>query len=204
MGVGEVRMYLSSWIGVVVTMTAINIILEGSVAAASTTHVVGGATNWTIPSATTFYSDWSSSQTFAVGDTLVFNFPTGIHNVIPVPKSGYDGCSSKQQLGTTMANGPATVTISSPGIHYYICGIGSHCSFGQKLAITVASSSTSSPTATPSPSPTAGSGGAPNSPAGPTSPGAAAAGPSTSASSLLRCRFSFTVVAFIFAVIVLI
>lgn len=154
-----------------VAVVAASLLLEGSVVTAATRHVVGGSgTGWTIPPNASFYDKWSSSQTFVVGDTLVFNFPTGIHNVVQLPKSSYDACSTKDQIGSTLSTGPATVTITSSGDHYYICGVSGHCSAGQKLAITVASSSS----AGPAPAPTT---------SGPTPSGApapASAGPSGS------------------------
>ncbi|KAH7686674.1 Cupredoxins domain-containing protein [Dioscorea alata] len=143
-------------------------------AAASTKHVVGNSTGWTIPPNATFYSDWAASQKIFVGDSLVFNFQTGTHNVIEVAKSDYDACTSKNKIGSAINTGPATVTISSAGQHFYICGVTGHCNAGQKLAITVTGSSTtaqapaqapggpapagSTPTTTPPPSPESASG----------------------------------------------
>ncbi|GER48432.1 early nodulin-like protein 1 [Striga asiatica] len=54
-------------------------------------------------------------------------------------------------------NGPANVTLDSAGDRYYICSFGSHCQQGQRLSITVISSSANPPaTATrpTTPSPT--------------------------------------------------
>ncbi|XP_020106237.1 cucumber peeling cupredoxin-like [Ananas comosus] len=154
---------------------ALSIILQG--AAAATQHVVGGATGWTIPSTASFYSGWSSAQAFTAGDTLLFNFTTGIHNVMPVGKAGYDGCSTQGTVGPTLTTGPATVTLKAPGAHYYICGVPTHCSFGQKLAVNV--SAAAGPAPSPSPSPSGPSapppGGArPEAPTTPTAPSAPA------------------------------
>ncbi|OAY72680.1 Cucumber peeling cupredoxin [Ananas comosus] len=124
---------------------ALSIILQGAAAAAATQHVVGGATGWTIPPNASFYSDWSSAQAITVGDTLLFNFTTGIHNVMPVGKAGYDGCSTQGTVGPTLTTGPATVTLKAPGAHYYICGVPTHCSFGQKLAVNVSAAAGPAP-----------------------------------------------------------
>ncbi|CAA0816476.1 Blue copper protein [Striga hermonthica] len=54
-------------------------------------------------------------------------------------------------------NGPTNVTLDSAGDRYYICSFGSHCQQGQRLSITVISSSANPPaTATrpTTPSPT--------------------------------------------------
>ncbi|KAJ0971232.1 hypothetical protein J5N97_019191 [Dioscorea zingiberensis] len=172
-------------------------------ATAATKHVVGGtATGWTIPPNTTFYSEWSASQTFAVGDSLVFNFPTGIHNVIKVPKSDYDACTTKNQIGATLSNGPATVTIPSGGQHYYLCGVGGHCTAGQKVSITVTGSASTEPTPAPAsggPAP-AGSAGTtpPSTPAPATGPSAPAPqGPNSAAATLTGgCLVAFFSLAF--------
>ncbi|XP_008777839.2 cucumber peeling cupredoxin-like [Phoenix dactylifera] len=105
----------ADWAGMMIAVAAVSLVLEGSVVAAATRHVVGGSgTGWTIPPNASFYGEWSSSQTYVVGDTLVFNFPTGIHNVIQVPKSSYDACTAQNQIGSTLSTGPATVTLTPP------------------------------------------------------------------------------------------
>ncbi|GMH30688.1 hypothetical protein Nepgr_032531 [Nepenthes gracilis] len=124
------------------------------IAAAETTHTVGGATGWTIPSSPSFYSSWVSNQTFVVGDTLQFNFLTGQHTVAEVSEAAYDECNTGNTISLTIA-GPAAITIDSAGTHYYICTVDQHCSFGQKLSVTATGSNSSTPVpeATPPPSP---------------------------------------------------
>ncbi|XP_074575704.1 mavicyanin-like [Curcuma longa] len=123
---------------------------------AATTHTVGGNSGWTIPSGANDYSDWASTQTFAVGDTLVFNFASGVHDVIEVPRASFNSCSTANQIGSTFTTSPATVPITTAGMHYYICGFSGHCTAGQRLAITVtASSSSASPPTTAAAAPTA-------------------------------------------------
>ncbi|XP_068304204.1 uclacyanin-3-like [Pyrus communis] len=58
-----------------------------------------------------------------------------------------DGPSSENPIGTAITTGPANITLTSSGDHYYICTYGRHCQSGQKLAITV---SAASPGAAPS------------------------------------------------------
>lgn len=91
------------------------------------THVVEERTGWTIPSSSTFYSQWASTQTFTVGDTLVTN---NIHNVIDVPKASHDSCSSTNMIASVLTTSTAIVTITNPGNHYYICGVNGHCNLG--------------------------------------------------------------------------
>ncbi|XP_062008205.1 umecyanin-like [Rosa rugosa] len=118
--------------------------------AAQTAHVVGGSIGWTIPqNGAQEYVTWASGQKFLVGDVLTFNFATNTHDVVEVPKASFDSCSSSNPIGSTITTGPANVTLTSAGDHYYICTFGRHCQSGQKLAITVSASATS-PGASPS------------------------------------------------------
>ncbi|KAF8036575.1 hypothetical protein BT93_C2330, partial [Corymbia citriodora subsp. variegata] len=119
---------------------------------AVTNHVVGDSLGWTVPPGGAIaYSTWASNKTFAVGDTLAFNFATGAHDVAEVAKAAYDGCSSTNPI-SLQTKGPASITLNKSGEHYFICTFSGHCSVGQKLAINV--TNTSAPTPSPSPAPT--------------------------------------------------
>ncbi|XP_010247602.1 PREDICTED: umecyanin-like [Nelumbo nucifera] len=128
-------------------------------AAAQTTHTVGGSTGWTLPSSNSFYTTWASSQNFAVGDTLEFDF-SGSHDVAQVTKANYDSCT-KTPIGSIISTSPAEILLNASGDHYFICTISNHCQAGMKLAITVSAASTTTngttnsttPTATSSPPP---------------------------------------------------
>ncbi|KAG6504363.1 mavicyanin-like [Zingiber officinale] len=173
-----------------------------SVLAAATTHVVGDSTGWRIPPGAndSFYSAWASARTFAVGDTLVFNFMNAQHDVVEVPMASFNSCSAANQIGSTYTTSPASLSVTTAGVHYYICGFPGHCQAGQRLAVTVTSSSASTPAAAPAP-PTApatggGSSTVPSAP-GPNSqvPGSAAGWAPSLAflalSSLLASHFLF-------------
>ncbi|XP_071742243.1 blue copper protein 1a-like [Rutidosis leptorrhynchoides] len=133
---------------------------------AQTRHVVGGPLGWTIPSnGPAAYSTWASQQTFRVGDVLVFNFTTGNHNVAEVSQAAYGPCTSTNPISMT-TTGPASITLTTAGTHYYICTVGGHCQIGQKLTVNVvgaatapttppaAAPTTPPPTAAPTPTPT--------------------------------------------------
>lgn len=166
---------------VFLVILAVATLLHGS--AAQTRHVVGGSTGWTIPSGgAANYTTWAANKTFTTGDTLVFNFANGQHNVAKVIKSAFDACNGGSAV-FTLTNSPATVTLNETGMQYYICTVGSHCSLGQKLAINVTrKASTTSPapqpSASPSPSPKASPVPAP-APQPTTPPPASAPAPST-------------------------
>jgi hypothetical protein len=114
---------------------------------------------------------------FVPSHPAVFNYATGNHDVLVVSKSDYDACNTGGPLSSN-TNGPTTITLDSAGDKYYICGIGSHCSGGMKLAITVGSGSGSAPT--PSTPSTPGTPSTPSTPA----PGSAAPACYTAAPAL--------------------
>uniref|UniRef100_A0A5B6YU11 Putative blue copper protein n=1 Tax=Davidia involucrata TaxID=16924 RepID=A0A5B6YU11_DAVIN len=119
--------------------------------AAQTTHVVGDGLGWNVPPGGPIaYSTWASRQTFTVGDVLVFNFSTGVHDVAEVTKAAFDACNSTSPISIA-TDGPKNITLNSAGEHYYICTFARHCDLGQKLAINV--SATSAPSSPPAPTP---------------------------------------------------
>ena len=84
-------------------------------------------------------------MTAELGTTLVFEW-TGRHNVYEMAsKEAFEKCdfTNAKMLGDTS---PLKVTIDKVPV-YYACEIGSHCSEGQKLAVT--SSGAPAPTTTP-------------------------------------------------------
>ncbi|XP_047974932.1 cucumber peeling cupredoxin-like [Salvia hispanica] len=120
--------------------------LVANIGFAQTVHIVGDNMGWRIPTSTSVsYSNWASGKTFMVGDILVFNFMTNEHDVVQVPKASYDACSEDNAIGNIITTGPANITLDNAGERYYICSIGGHCGAGQKLSITVVSSSTGGP-----------------------------------------------------------
>ncbi|KAL6285910.1 hypothetical protein ACE6H2_010300 [Prunus campanulata] len=129
--------------------------------AAQTPYVVGDSIGWAIPqSDPQAYVTWAANKKFVVGDILTFNFTTTTHDVQEVPKASFDSCSSDNAISSAITTGPANVTLSSAGEHYFICTFAGHCQSGQKLAITVSGSATSpgaSPPSVPPPPPSANS-----------------------------------------------
>ncbi|GLU09674.1 hypothetical protein SLE2022_265210 [Rubroshorea leprosula] len=167
------------------TTIALAALLQNS--AAQSTYNVGDASGWAVNGAA-FYSTWAGNKTFRVGDTLVFNFTSGRHNVAGVLKADFDACNT---ANTQFVNstGPANIVLNSTGERYYICTFTGHCSSGQKLAINVSAATPSpapqpsspapspatpspGPSATPAPLPT------PTSPASAPSPGSSPSRPS--------------------------
>ncbi|KAL5697962.1 hypothetical protein ACHQM5_029056 [Ranunculus cassubicifolius] len=141
-----------SFFGVIACVVVLVTLLGG--ASAQTTHVVLDSSGWSIPTTPNAYTTWAASQTFMVGDILVFNFATGQHDVAQVSKASYDACTSTNVIGSIITNGPANLTLDTAGEHYYICAFNGHCDAGQKLMINVTGSPpTASPPMPSSPSP---------------------------------------------------
>ncbi|TXG69349.1 hypothetical protein EZV62_004284 [Acer yangbiense] len=107
-------------------------------AAAQTVHVVGDSMGWSVLNNgdSNAFNTWAATKQFVVGDILI-------------PKASYDACTSSNPVGTLITTGPANVTLDSAGDHYYICTIGRHCQFGQKLSISVSATPGASPSPTP-------------------------------------------------------
>ncbi|KVH95952.1 uclacyanin 1-like [Cynara cardunculus var. scolymus] len=97
---------------------------------------------------------WASSETFTVGDNIVFSY-TPNHNVLEVSEADFDSCSTSGPISTNALT-PTTIALTAAGSRYFICGTPGHCGQGMKVEIkTVAASSSAPPTTTtPSPTPT--------------------------------------------------
>ncbi|KAK9051966.1 hypothetical protein SSX86_028594 [Deinandra increscens subsp. villosa] len=116
--------------------------------AAAVDHTVGAPNGgWDL---TTDLSTWASSQTFTVGDTLVFQFDS-THDVLEVTKANYDSCGLGNPISTTVTS-PDRVSLSASGTRYFVCGRGNHCSQGMKVQINVVAATGPSPPQTTTPS----------------------------------------------------
>ncbi|KAG6554627.1 hypothetical protein Mapa_003645 [Marchantia paleacea] len=114
------------------------------------THIVGGASGpgWTFQATDlTFYDTWASKGTFAVGDVLVFNYNSTEHNVLEVTAGDLSACTVPANAIATNNTSNGSLTISTAGTHYYICGFPLHCVNGMKMTLTTAGSSAASPPA---------------------------------------------------------
>ncbi|XP_010522318.1 PREDICTED: uclacyanin 1 [Tarenaya hassleriana] len=123
--------------------------------AIATDHTIGGPSGWTMGSD---LRTWSASQTFVVGDNLVFAYPSAFHDVVEVSKPEFDNCQAIKPL-VTFSNGNTVVPLTSPGKRYFICGMPGHCTQGMKLEVNVlptANAVTPLPNASPQPLPNAG------------------------------------------------
>ncbi|KAK9055898.1 hypothetical protein SSX86_026985 [Deinandra increscens subsp. villosa] len=106
-------------------------------------HTVGDSNGWTNAGD---YATWAASNTFNVGDTLLFTY-SGSHGVNVISKSDYDNCVTSNALDS-YTGGTTTINLKQPGPMYFACPTFGHCSTGMKLAINVVSQSSNSPTTT--------------------------------------------------------
>jgi len=117
-----------------VTSKAVSMRLSGAqltTAASSTTSAAPKTIGWKLG-----MTDAERKQTVALGTEIVFKW-IGFHNVYQLPdKNAFDACDFSK--ATKLASqGPYTYKASSAGIVYFACEVGGHCSFNQKLALTV-------------------------------------------------------------------
>ncbi|KAH9609088.1 hypothetical protein KSS87_021848 [Heliosperma pusillum] len=133
-------------------------------------HEVGGSPGW---DESTDYDTWAKSQTFKVGDTLVFKYATGIHDVVELgSESEYKKCDINN-AANSFNGGSNVVKLDKVGTRYFTCGTSGHCIAGMKLMVNVVAADSSPPSSSP-PSPS------PSSPSSSSSPS-----PSSSSSSSL-------------------
>ncbi|WVZ91029.1 hypothetical protein U9M48_037262 [Paspalum notatum var. saurae] len=112
------------------------------VCSAAETYVVGDSKGWGF---SVSYDSWSAGKTFAVGDTLVFNSPAGVHNVVAVNASEYRSCKASTTAAadaapSTAAAADATAISTTRfelkrGVNYFISDVPGHCAAGMKLRV---------------------------------------------------------------------
>ncbi|KAK3015261.1 hypothetical protein RJ639_006049 [Escallonia herrerae] len=141
-----------SMLRTLLSLAAIAMLIDLAVA---TNFTVGGPTGgW---DTSTNLQSWASSQTFLVGDNLVFQY-TPNHDVLEVSKADYDSCQASNPI-LMFAGGTTIIPLASTGKRYFICGTSGHCIQGMKVEVdTLAASApppASPPPATPSTPPPA-------------------------------------------------
>lgn len=137
------------------SMKSVLVLTLGLAMAATSSAVVykvGDTSGWTILGNVN-YTDWVVNKTFHLGDTIEFQYPQGIHNVLEVKKADYDSCTNSSPI-STYTSGDDKITIKRPGHRFFICGVPGHCAAGQKVNIRVLKQRTPSSDA-PSTAPTA-------------------------------------------------
>lgn len=104
--------------------------------AEKTKHVVGDDFGWNTPKYPEFYAEYSSVNTFTVGDSLYFNFLNESHDVAIVSPEAYHECKI-DDAQVVIKTGPGSIDLTTEGQHLYISTINDDCKLHQKLAIYV-------------------------------------------------------------------
>ncbi|XP_062083598.1 early nodulin-like protein 20 [Humulus lupulus] len=110
-------------------------------------HYVGGGKSSWAPNIN--FSDWSSQQTFHLGDWLYFGFNKYQYNVLEVKETSYENCIDKDFIKNITKGGRDVFQLTEPKTYYFLSG-GGYCFSGMKVAIDVHGDRP-----TPAPAPTA-------------------------------------------------
>ncbi|WVY99397.1 hypothetical protein V8G54_025467 [Vigna mungo] len=120
--------------------------------------IVGGQKGWSVPSDPNSnpYSQWAQKSRFQIGDSLVFNYPSGKDSVIQVSSKDYDSCNT-DAYAEKFSDGHTVIKLSQSGPHYFISGNKNNCLKNEKLVVIVLADRNNKNTYTnqtsPSPSP---------------------------------------------------
>uniref|UniRef100_A0A1D1XKN9 Blue copper protein n=1 Tax=Anthurium amnicola TaxID=1678845 RepID=A0A1D1XKN9_9ARAE len=95
------------------------------------------------------YTYWTMGKEFRVGDSLVFMYPKGKHNVYKVTGPEFKDCTVPNN-GPALDSGSDTVHLATEGKKWYLCGVKDHCKKGQKLVINVLAALPAAPAPSPS------------------------------------------------------
>ncbi|KAK6131832.1 hypothetical protein DH2020_034428 [Rehmannia glutinosa] len=120
------------------------LLLLYAITCSATVYTVGDNSGWDI---STDIDSWARDKTFAVGDTLLFQY-SQYHSVSEVTKKNYEGCNTTNVLQTS-SNGNTSFALTEPGDRYFICGNRLHCLGGMKLHANVLGDRVSSPIGAP-------------------------------------------------------
>ncbi|CAN1807705.1 unnamed protein product [Linum perenne] len=154
-------------LGFATMVLSMAVLLQQVIHAHGAVHKVGDSAGWTTIGSPD-YKQWSATKSFQVGDIVHFEYNPQFHNVMRVTHAMYRACNASSPLAT-YTTGNDSVTITTRGHHYFICGVNGHCQSGQKVDINVFRSSSPAP--------------APSSMAAPTLPSSQSPGPSANSAS---------------------
>ncbi|CAN6677116.1 unnamed protein product [Malus baccata var. baccata] len=117
---------------VLALVVAVMAVLEMSSAAV---YKVGDSAGWTTIG-NVDYKQWSATKNFQLGDVIKFEYNSQFHNVIRVTHAMYQSCNASVPLDS-YSTGNDSITITTKGHHFYMCGVPGHCKAGQKVDINV-------------------------------------------------------------------
>ncbi|KAK4357190.1 hypothetical protein RND71_022800 [Anisodus tanguticus] len=121
-----------------------------------TMYKVGGSAGWT-RIGNVDYKQWAANKTFVVGDVIV-NIEECCDSIQVQPTilqcdasdAEYQSCNASAPIATH-TTGNDSITVTTHGHHFFLCGVPGHCQAGQKVYINVLrASSSASPSQSPS------------------------------------------------------
>ncbi|KAL8515245.1 hypothetical protein ACS0TY_014093 [Phlomoides rotata] len=114
-------------------------------------YKVGDSAGWTTIG-NVDYKAWAVAKNFQIGDIIVFEYNPQFHNVMQVIHSQYKACNVSSPI-TTHTTGNDSITITTSGHHFFLCGVPGHCQSGQKVDINILRSPSIAPSESGTPSP---------------------------------------------------
>ncbi|XAR57211.1 hypothetical protein NMG60_11025269 [Bertholletia excelsa] len=110
-------------------------VFAGLELAFATVYKVGDSTGWTTLGNFN-YSQWAANKSFAVGDIILFQYHPDRHNVLQVTDSAYQSCNVSAPIAN-YTTGNDSISVTTNGHHFFLCGFPGHCLLGQKVDINV-------------------------------------------------------------------
>ncbi|KAG7559165.1 Phytocyanin domain [Arabidopsis thaliana x Arabidopsis arenosa] len=100
-------------------------------------YKVGNSKGWSVPEETDFYYKWAEQSHFDIGDKLLFEYGNEDNDVYEI--SGDLEFMSCDRISPISVHkiGHDLVTLTKPGVHYFISSKAAHCEAGLKLRVMV-------------------------------------------------------------------
>ncbi|XP_072973849.1 basic blue protein-like [Typha angustifolia] len=97
-------------------------------------YIVGDEDGWATG---VNYLLWSEKYNFTVGDSLVFNYVKGQHDVRRVTEDTYRSCDARSGVFDVYSSGRDRVNLTAEMSYWFICDVKGHCLGGMKFGISV-------------------------------------------------------------------
>ncbi|XP_062077783.1 early nodulin-like protein 9 [Humulus lupulus] len=124
----------------------------------ATDFTIGNSAGWSVSNAQS-YNQWAEKNRFQIGDSIVFNYPSGQDSVLLVSQDDYNNCNTYHPI-QKFDDGHTVFKFNQSGSHYFISGNKDNCLKNEKVVVIVLAdrnnrSSNTNPSPPPSPAPEA-------------------------------------------------
>ncbi|CAH8341405.1 unnamed protein product [Eruca vesicaria subsp. sativa] len=100
-------------------------------------YKVGDSNEWKVPEESDFYSKWSEEKQFHVGDNLLFYYNDQVDDVLEISSDlEFKSCDTTSPVAVHNG-GQDLISLTKPGIRYFITSRIGHCEAGLKLRVVV-------------------------------------------------------------------